>query len=178
MSPAQFRIRWYGFHLKCITCHIELLTCWRCIRYEIHHVRLYDEVDWTAGGNRNRLYSISKSVLATQIILKAAKGKWEGPHQENGYFVCHHWKPSMDNTTVSTTSELETRVITARLDELIIWCCMRFRPKKSMSLSSGVVWALGQTNLWAYHRGRGKQQEWSIQYTNEFQQLRNSRWKI
>ena len=44
-------------------------------------------------------------------------------------------KAFMDDTTIITTSEAQARKMLERLDSLIIWCRMSFKPKKSRSLS-------------------------------------------
>ncbi|GFN97278.1 reverse transcriptase [Plakobranchus ocellatus] len=45
------------------------------------------------------------------------------------------FKASMDDTTIICSKEDETRRMLMRLDVLMSWCRMEFKPKKSRSLS-------------------------------------------
>ena len=73
-------------------------------------------------------------VMAMQVILKAAESFAKGPKLDEGY----HFPPLkafMDDTTILTTDEGQARKMLDRLDDLIKWCRMSFKPKKSRSLS-------------------------------------------
>ncbi|GFO38373.1 reverse transcriptase [Plakobranchus ocellatus] len=44
-------------------------------------------------------------------------------------------KAFMDDTTIICSKKDETRLMLTRLDDLMSWCRMEFKPKKSRSLS-------------------------------------------
>ena len=73
-------------------------------------------------------------VLAMEVILKAAMSSAGPAELGNGYQV-PPLKAFMDDTTILTTKEEETHKILKKLDELVASSRMKFKPKKSRSLS-------------------------------------------
>ncbi|GFR81669.1 reverse transcriptase [Elysia marginata] len=73
-------------------------------------------------------------VMAMEVILKAAEGS-AGPANLGGGCSMPPLKAFMDGTTIICSKEEETRRMLARLDTLMTWCRMKFKPKKSRSLS-------------------------------------------
>ena len=73
-------------------------------------------------------------VMAMEVILKAAEGSAEPANLGGGCFM-PPLKAFMDDTTVICSNEAETRQMLERLDGLMSWCRMNFKPKKSSSLS-------------------------------------------
>ncbi|GFO06374.1 reverse transcriptase [Plakobranchus ocellatus] len=73
-------------------------------------------------------------VTAMEVILKAAEGSG-GPANLGGGCSMPPLKALMDVTTVICSKEDETRWMLTRLDVLMSWCRMEFKPKKSRSLS-------------------------------------------
>ncbi|GFN92196.1 reverse transcriptase [Plakobranchus ocellatus] len=71
-------------------------------------------------------------VMAMEVILKAAEGS-AGPANLGGGCSMPPLKAFMDDTTI--IKEDETRWMLTRLDDLMSWCRMEFKPKKSRSLS-------------------------------------------
>ncbi|GFO17818.1 reverse transcriptase [Plakobranchus ocellatus] len=74
------------------------------------------------------------SVMAIEVILKAAEGS-AGPANLGGGCSMPLLKAFMDDTTVICSKEDETRRMLTRLDVLMLWCRMEFKPKKSRRLS-------------------------------------------
>jgi hypothetical protein len=83
-------------------------------------------------------------VLAMQIILKAAKNAADGPDYGEG---CNMplLKAFSDDTTVLTTGGEAERTMLARLDEMVEWSRMYFKPKKSRCLSIKAGKVIGVT---------------------------------
>ncbi|GFS07705.1 reverse transcriptase [Elysia marginata] len=73
-------------------------------------------------------------VMAMEVILKAAEGS-AGPANLGGGCSMPPLKAFMDDTTIICSKEEETRRMLALLDTLMAWCRMKFKPKKSRSLS-------------------------------------------
>ena len=73
-------------------------------------------------------------VLAMEVILKAATGS-AGPADLGTGYQTPPLKAFMDDTTVLSTNENDTREILGRLDEVVAAVRMQFKPKKSRSLS-------------------------------------------
>ena len=73
-------------------------------------------------------------VMAMEIILKASE-RYAGPADLGDGCEMHPLKAFMDDTTILCSSEEDTRRMLNRLDELMTWCRMSFKPKKSRSLS-------------------------------------------
>ncbi|GFO36928.1 reverse transcriptase [Plakobranchus ocellatus] len=73
-------------------------------------------------------------VMAMEVILKAAEGS-AGPANLGGGCSMPPLKAFMDNTTIICSKEDETRRMLTRLDVLMSWYRMEFKPKKSRSLS-------------------------------------------
>ncbi|GFN82174.1 reverse transcriptase [Plakobranchus ocellatus] len=73
-------------------------------------------------------------VMAMEVILKAAEGS-VGPANLGGGCSMPPLKAFMDDTTVICSKEDETRRMLTRLDDLMSWCRMEFKPKESRSLS-------------------------------------------
>ncbi|GFN94352.1 reverse transcriptase [Plakobranchus ocellatus] len=73
-------------------------------------------------------------LMAMEVILKAAEGS-AGPANLGGGCSMPPLKALMDDTTVICSKEDETRWMLTRLDVLMSWCRMEFKPKKSRSLS-------------------------------------------
>ncbi|GFN98813.1 reverse transcriptase [Plakobranchus ocellatus] len=69
-----------------------------------------------------------------EVILKAAEGS-EGPANLGGGCSMPPLKAFMDDTTIICSKEDETRRMLTRLDDLMSWCRMEFKPKKFRSLS-------------------------------------------
>ena len=72
-------------------------------------------------------------VLAMEVILKAAGDKTDQVDLGDGCMM-PALKAFMDDTTVLSTGE-GTLAMLSKLDRLIDWCRMKFKPKKSRSLS-------------------------------------------
>ena len=73
-------------------------------------------------------------VLAIEVIVKAASGSAGPVNLCNGYQT-PPLKAFMDDTTIISTSEIDTRMILERLDEVVTAARMTLKPKKSRSLS-------------------------------------------
>ncbi|GFO02696.1 reverse transcriptase [Plakobranchus ocellatus] len=73
-------------------------------------------------------------VMAMEVILKAAEGS-AGPANLGGGYSMPPLKAFMDDTTIICSKEDETRRMLTRLDDLMSWCRIKFKPKKSRSLS-------------------------------------------
>ena len=73
-------------------------------------------------------------VVAMEVILKAAEDS-AGPANLGGGCYMPPLKAFMDETTIICSKEDETRRMLERLDVLMAWCRMKFKPKKSRSLS-------------------------------------------
>ena len=73
-------------------------------------------------------------VMAMEVILKAAEDS-AGPTNLGGGCYMPPLKAFMDDTTIICSKEDETRRMLERLDLLMAWCTMKFKPKKSRSLS-------------------------------------------
>ena len=74
-------------------------------------------------------------VMAMEVILKAAEAS-AGPANLNGGWYMPPLKAFIeDDTTKIHSKEDETRQMLERLDVLMAWCRMKFKPKKSRSLS-------------------------------------------
>ena len=73
-------------------------------------------------------------VMAMEIILKAAMTSANLTDLGNGY-ITPPLKAFMDDTTVLSTQEDETRKVLQQLDDVIASARMNFKPKKSRSLS-------------------------------------------
>ncbi|GFN92499.1 reverse transcriptase [Plakobranchus ocellatus] len=67
-------------------------------------------------------------VMAMEVILKAAEGN-AGPVNLGGRCSMPPLKASMDDTTVICSKEDGTRRMLTRLDVLMSWCGMEFKPK-------------------------------------------------
>ncbi|KAK3769751.1 hypothetical protein RRG08_046858 [Elysia crispata] len=72
-------------------------------------------------------------VMVMEVILKAAKDS-AGPANLGGGCYMPPLKAFMDDTTIICSKEDETRRMLERLDVLIAWCRIKFKPKKSRSL--------------------------------------------
>ena len=72
--------------------------------------------------------------MAMEVILKAAEDS-AGPANLGGGCYMSPLKAFMDDTTIICSKEDETRRMLERLDVLMAWCRMKFKPKKSRSLS-------------------------------------------
>ncbi|GFN82187.1 reverse transcriptase [Plakobranchus ocellatus] len=72
--------------------------------------------------------------MAMEVILKAAEGS-VGPANLGGGCSMPLLKVFMDDITIICSKEDETRRMLTRLDDLMSWCRMEFKPKKSRSLS-------------------------------------------
>ncbi|GFO32390.1 reverse transcriptase [Plakobranchus ocellatus] len=73
-------------------------------------------------------------VMAMEVILKAAEGS-AGPASLGGGCPMPPLKEFMDDTTIICSKEDKTRRMLTRLDVLMSWCRLEFKPKKSRSLS-------------------------------------------
>ncbi|GFR70068.1 reverse transcriptase [Elysia marginata] len=73
-------------------------------------------------------------VMAMEAILKTAEGS-AGPANLGGECSMPPLKAFMEDTIIICFKEDETRQMLARLDTLMAWCRMKFKPKKSRSLS-------------------------------------------
>ncbi|GFN90748.1 reverse transcriptase [Plakobranchus ocellatus] len=69
-----------------------------------------------------------------EVILKATEGS-AGPANLGGGCSMPPLKAFMDDTTIICSKEDETRRTLTCLDDLMSWCRMEFKPKKSRSLS-------------------------------------------
>ena len=65
-----------------------------------------------------------------EVILKAAD-----PANLGGGCFMPPLKAFIDDTTITCPNEDETHRMVERLDILVAWCRMKFKPKKSRSLS-------------------------------------------
>ena len=92
-------------------------------------------MDRTTDWHRNVMHSLPYLfVLAMQVILKASEQYASGPQLGDGIGMAP-LKAFMDDTTVLTSSAEEAEEMLSRLQELVAWCRMAFKPKKSRSLS-------------------------------------------
>ncbi|GFN95392.1 reverse transcriptase [Plakobranchus ocellatus] len=82
-------------------------------------------------------------VMAMEVILKAAEGS-AGPANLGGGCSMPPLKAFMDDTTIIWSKEDETRQMLTRLDVLMSWCRMEFKPKKSRSLSEQQIPTVSQ----------------------------------
>ncbi|GFO37481.1 reverse transcriptase [Plakobranchus ocellatus] len=73
-------------------------------------------------------------VMAMEVILKAAEGS-AGPANLGGGCSMPPLKTFMEDTAIICSKEDETRRMLTRLDVLMSWRRMEFKPKKSRSLS-------------------------------------------
>jgi hypothetical protein len=73
-------------------------------------------------------------VLAMQVILKATEAEGKAAHIGEGVYM-PPLKAFMDDTTVIQNGEKRTKAILDRLDAVISWARMKFKPSKSRSLS-------------------------------------------
>ncbi|GFO23892.1 reverse transcriptase [Plakobranchus ocellatus] len=73
-------------------------------------------------------------VVAIKVILKAAQGS-ASPANLGGGCSMPPLKAFIDDTTVICSKEDETRRMLTRLDVLMSWCRVEFKPNKSRSLS-------------------------------------------
>ncbi|KAK3720950.1 hypothetical protein RRG08_047516 [Elysia crispata] len=73
-------------------------------------------------------------VMAMEVILKAAEDS-AGPANLGGGCYMPPLKAFMDDTTIICSKEDETRRMLEHLDVLMAWCRVKFKPKKSRSLS-------------------------------------------
>ena len=73
-------------------------------------------------------------VMAMEVILKAAEDS-AGPANLGGGCYMPPLKAFIDDTTIICSKEDETRRMLERRDVLMAWCRMKFKPKKSRSLS-------------------------------------------
>ncbi|GFN83892.1 reverse transcriptase [Plakobranchus ocellatus] len=73
-------------------------------------------------------------IMAVEVILKAAEGS-AGPANLSGGCSMPPLKAFMDDTTIICSKEDDTRRMLARLDDLMSWYRVEFKPKKSRSLS-------------------------------------------
>ncbi|GFR94463.1 reverse transcriptase [Elysia marginata] len=73
-------------------------------------------------------------VMTLEFILKAAEGS-AGPANRGGGFSIPPSKAFMDDTTIICSKEEETRRMLTSLHTLMAWCRIKFKPKKSRSLS-------------------------------------------
>ena len=72
--------------------------------------------------------------MAMEVILKATEGSARPANLGGGCYM-PPLKAFMDDTTIICSNEDETRRMLERLDVLMAWCRMKFKPKKSRSLS-------------------------------------------
>ncbi|GFR84509.1 reverse transcriptase [Elysia marginata] len=73
-------------------------------------------------------------VMAMEVILKTAEGI-AGPANQGCGCSMPPLKAFIDDTTVICSKEDDTQRMLARLYTLMAWCGMKFKPKKSRSLS-------------------------------------------
>ena len=73
-------------------------------------------------------------VMAMEVILKAAEDSADPANLGGGCYM-PPLKAFMDDTTIICAKEDEARRMLERLDVLMAWCRMKFKPKKSRSLS-------------------------------------------
>ena len=73
-------------------------------------------------------------VMAMQVLLKATEHQAAPANLGGGCFM-PPLKAFMDDTTIIASEESEANAILGKLDDLIKWCRMQFKPKKSRSLS-------------------------------------------
>ncbi|GFO00946.1 reverse transcriptase [Plakobranchus ocellatus] len=73
-------------------------------------------------------------LMAMEVILKVAEGS-AGPANLGGGCSMPPLKAFMDDTTIICSKEDETRRMLTCLDDLMSWCRMEFKPKKSRNLS-------------------------------------------
>src|ERR1700733_1579555 len=93
-----------------------------------------DWVDLQSGVAMGCTISPILFVMAMQVIFKAAESFAKGPKLGEGYHL-PPLKAFIDDTTIMTTDEGQARKMLDHLDDLIKWCRMSFKPKKSRSLS-------------------------------------------
>ena len=74
------------------------------------------------------------SVMAMEVILKAAADSADPANLGGGCYM-PPLKIFMDDTTKICSNEDETRRMLEHLDVLMAWCRIKFKPKKSRSLS-------------------------------------------
>ena len=74
------------------------------------------------------------SVMAMEVILKAGEDS-AGPANLGGGSYMAPLKAFMNDTAIICSKKDETRRMLKRLDVLIAWRRMKFKPKKSCSLS-------------------------------------------
>ena len=72
-------------------------------------------------------------VLAMQLLLKATENNADIAEFSGG-FQMPPVKAFMDDTTILSSKESTTRKILTLMDKQVIWCRMKFKPKKSRSL--------------------------------------------
>ena len=73
-------------------------------------------------------------VLVMQVILRAAESRCSGADLGGGLHM-PPLKAFMDDTTILASQETEARSIMDRLQQVITWAGMKFKPQKSRSLS-------------------------------------------
>ena len=74
-------------------------------------------------------------VLAMQLLLKVTENNNPEIFELDGWFQMPLVKAFMDDTTILSSKESTTRKILSLMDKQMIWCRMKFKPKKSRSLS-------------------------------------------
>ena len=72
--------------------------------------------------------------MAMEVILKASE-QYAGPTNIEDGCQMHPLKAFMDDTTIMCSTEEDTRRMLHRMGDLMAWCRMSFKPKKSRSLS-------------------------------------------
>ena len=73
-------------------------------------------------------------VLSMQLLLKATESISNFVELARGCQM-PPVKASMDDTTIISSKESTTRKLISFMDELMIWCRMKFKPQNSRSLS-------------------------------------------
>ena len=73
-------------------------------------------------------------VLSMQLLLKATESKSNFVELGRGCQI-PTVKAFMDDTTILSSKESTTRKLISFMDEVMIWCRMKFKPQKSRSLS-------------------------------------------
>ena len=73
-------------------------------------------------------------VMAMQVLLRAAESK-ANPAELGGGCQMPPLKAFMDDKTILSSKEPGTRSLLSHLDDLMTWCRMAYKPKKSRSLS-------------------------------------------
>ena len=74
------------------------------------------------------------SVLSMQLLIKATESKSNFVELGKGCQM-PPVKAFMDDTTILSSKESTTRKLISFMDELMIWCRMKFKPQTSRSLS-------------------------------------------